>query len=122
MSYSIGQFSVLTKISIHTLRYYEKENLIIPNRKPNGRRYYVKQDIAWIEFIKRLKETGMRIQTIKKYAKLRAEGDKTMSERLTMLTLHYEYLKNEIAKSQDHLDKLALKIRFYQKNINKSDI
>ena len=33
-------------------------------------------------FIKRLKETGMPIKEIKKYAVLRAKGDDTLSERM----------------------------------------
>ena len=33
MNYSIGEFSKLTNLSIDTLRYYEKEGLITPERK-----------------------------------------------------------------------------------------
>ena len=37
MDYSIGEFSKATGLGIHTLRYYEHENLIIPLR--NSRQY-----------------------------------------------------------------------------------
>ncbi|WP_201765758.1 MerR family DNA-binding transcriptional regulator [Treponema primitia] len=36
MEYSIGEFSRLTSVGIHTLRYYEQENLILPNLSPMG--------------------------------------------------------------------------------------
>jgi DNA-binding transcriptional MerR regulator len=85
MGYSIGEFSSITGISIHTLRYYEKENLIIPERRENGRRCYSDGDVAWIQFIKRLKDTGMPIKEIQKYARLRARGDSTLEERMEML-------------------------------------
>ena len=85
MNYSIGEFSSLTNISIYTLRYYEKENLIIPSRKENGNRCYSEKDIIWIEFIKRLKDTKMPIKGIKEYAALRADGDSTMNQRMEML-------------------------------------
>lgn len=32
MSYTIGQFAQLVSLSIDTLRFYEKEGLIIPKR------------------------------------------------------------------------------------------
>ena len=69
MEYSIGEFSKLTGLGIHTLRYYEHENLIIPDRNSSNRRRYSDRDIAWIDFIKRLKDTGMPIKEIKRYAK-----------------------------------------------------
>lgn len=119
MSYSIGEFSNLTNISIYTLRYYEKENLIIPNRKENGRRCYSENDIIWIEFIKRLKDTQMPIKEIQKYAKLRAAGDSTMDKRMEMLIKHRIALKEEIAKSNEHLKKLDDKINYYKVAINK---
>lgn len=119
MSYSIGEFSNLTNISIYTLRYYEKENLIIPNRKENGRRCYSENDVIWIQFIKRLKDTQMPIKEIQKYAKLRAAGDSTMDERMEMLIKHRIALKEEIAKSNEHLKKLDDKINYYKVAINK---
>ena len=121
MSYSIGKFSELTHISIHTLRYYEKEKLIIPGRQLNGRRSYTEKDITWIGFIKRLKDTGMPIKEIQKYAQLRALGDKTMQERMNLLTLHRDALEANILKMQENLENLDNKIQYYQQEINKID-
>lgn len=72
MDYSIGEFSRVTGLGIHTLRYYEHENLVSPSRNSSDRRRYSEKDIAWIAFIKRLKATGMPIKEIKKYVQLRA--------------------------------------------------
>ncbi len=65
MEYSIGEFSEVTGLGIHTLRYYEHEGLIAPMRNSSNRRRYSDRDIAWIDFIKRLKATGMPIKEIK---------------------------------------------------------
>ncbi|MEC0206966.1 MerR family transcriptional regulator [Paenibacillus lautus] len=119
MEYIISEFSAITGISIYTLRYYEKEKLIIPNRKENGRRCYSDSDITWIQFIKRLKGTGMPIKEIQKYAELRAKGDTTMVERMEMLVQHRVVLKEEIVKLLEHLDNLDDKINYYQTEINK---
>lgn len=120
MDYSIGEFSEVTGLGIHTLRYYEHEGLIIPMRNSSNRRRYSDKDIAWISFIKRLKATGMPIKEIKRYAVLRAEGDSTLAERMEMLIQHRQSLKEQIRQLQEHKDKLDEKIAFYRHEIAQS--
>ena len=117
MDYSIGEFSKVTGLGIHTLRYYEHENLIIPLRNASNRRRYSEKDIAWISFIKRLKATGMPIKEIKKYAALRAKGNITLSERMEMLIQHRQSLNEQIRQLQEHEAMLDEKIAFYQREI-----
>lgn len=114
MEYSIGGFSALTGLSAHTLRYYEQEGLIMPARNQTGRRRYSESDLAWIEFIRRLKDTGMPIKDICRYAQLRAQGDSTLPERMEMLTAHMERLSGQISFLLDHMAKLEEKIEFYR--------
>ncbi len=118
MEYSIGEFSKLTGLSIHTLRYYEYEQLIVPMRNKNNIRRYSDKDIAWIDFIKRLKDTGMPIKKIKEYAKLRSKGDITLFKRMEMLIQHYGFLEKQISILQEHKEKLDQKIKYYQVQIN----
>lgn len=118
MNYSIGEFSKITNLSIYTLRYYENQKLIIPNRYPNGRRYYTEADISWIEFIKRLKDTGMPLKDIQKYALLRSQGDSTMEDRMDLLIEHKAQLESQISQLNDHLEKLNNKIQYYAHAIN----
>ena len=117
MDYSIGEFSKVTGLGIHTLRYYEHEGLIIPLRNSSNRRRYSEKDIAWIAFIKRLKATGMPIKEIKKYAVLRAKGDVTLSERMEMLIQHRQSLNEQISRLQEHEAMLDEKIAFYRQEI-----
>lgn len=119
MEYSIGDFSKLVGLSIYTLRFYEAEGLIIPDRQANGRRVYSEADREWIQFIKRLKETKMPIKEIQKYAELRAKGDSTLISRMEMLTGHRISLKKEIEDLQEHLEALDVKIENYQGQIKK---
>lgn len=122
MNYAIGAFALLTSLSIHTLRYYEKEKLLTPSRKKNGRRCYSEDDVIWIQFIKRLKDTAMPIKEIQQYALLRRTGDTTLYERMQMLISHRTALDTQITKLQDHLGKLDDKIDFYQKEIQKQTL
>ena len=119
MEYSIGDFSKLTELGIHTLRYYEHEGLIAPERNSSNRRCYSDKDFTWIEFIKRLKDTGMPIKEIRHYAKLRAAGNPTLSERMEMLAQHQQALNEQIAQLQEHKIKLDEKIEFYKKEIER---
>lgn len=75
------------------------------------------KDRTWIEFIKRLKDTGMPIKEIKEtkhYARLRADGDSTLSKRMGMLIEHRHTLNKQIAQLQEHKMKLDEKIEYYQ--------
>ena len=119
LEYSIGEFSRLTGLGIHTLRYYEQEGLIAPERNSGNRRRYSERDVAWISFIKRLKDTGMPIKEIKRYAQLRAEGNPTLQARLEMLVQHRQALNEQIMQLQEHRDRLGEKIDFYRNEIGK---
>lgn len=98
MEYSIGEFSKLTGLGIHTLRYYEQEGLITPERNSRNRRCYSDKDLAWIQFIKRLRDTGMPVKAMQHYARLRAEGTVTLQERMDMLIAYREALGEQIRR------------------------
>ncbi|MDQ0204808.1 MerR family transcriptional regulator [Pectinatus haikarae] len=116
---TIGELSKKTNISEYILRYYEKKRLLRVSRDRIGRRCYAENDISWIFFIKRLKDTGMLLKDIEKYANLRYEGDSTMPERLAMLQEHRVYILREQRKWAEYLKNLDSKISFYQEEINK---
>lgn len=114
MSYAIGQFSKLTGLTGPTLRYYEQEGLLSVQRDAAGRREYTEQDVEWLHFIKRLKETGMPIREIRRYAHLRYQGDSTIQERLAMLEEHHKKVLEEQQKLAGNLRKLEEKLSFYR--------
>ncbi len=120
LEYSIGEFSKLTGLGVHTLRYYEQEDLITPERNSGNRRCYSDKDLAWIQFIKRLKDTGMPIKAIQRYARLRAEGTATLQERMEMLIAHREALGEQIGQLQEHIAKLDDKIAFYRQEMKRA--
>jgi DNA-binding transcriptional MerR regulator len=122
MSYSIGEFSKLSGISIDTLRYYEKEKLIVVERDSSSRRKYTDLDIQWIAFIKRLKETGMPIKQIRRYAVLRYQGDSTLRERLVMLKEHRSYVVAQKESWDANLKHLDEKMKTYEEKINAAKV
>ncbi|WP_109078371.1 MerR family transcriptional regulator [Aggregatibacter kilianii] len=110
----IGKFSVLTGITPHTLRFYEREGLIQVQRDGGGRRYYSEKDVEWAKFVQRLKETGMPLKDIRTYAKWRDEGDSTIALRLALLEQHQSYVLQEKQKWEAYLVNLNRKIALYQ--------
>ncbi|MEN9659083.1 MAG: hypothetical protein RL571_2548 [Pseudomonadota bacterium] len=57
---SISEVAMRSGLSMDTLRYYEKIGLIdaVP-RALNGQRRYREDDLRWIDFLLRLRATGM---------------------------------------------------------------
>ncbi|UQS82662.1 MerR family transcriptional regulator [Bombilactobacillus folatiphilus] len=113
-TYEIGTFSQKTGLSESTLRYYEKEQLIQPQRHANGHRYYTDKDADWLKFLDHLKGTGMSIKDLKIYINWRAQGDQTIPQRLALLKqTKAEFLKN-LEDIQHHLQILNDKINWYE--------
>ncbi len=113
----IGEMAQRTDLPESTLRYYEKKGLLKVARDSGGRRDYEESDIAWIRFIRRLKETGMLLKDIKQYSELRYRGQSTMPKRLEILLQHREYVEEQYRKWQEYLQNLDDKIVFYQQSI-----
>ncbi|NRA53047.1 MAG: MerR family transcriptional regulator [Gammaproteobacteria bacterium] len=111
---NIKKFSNITNISCYTIRYYEKIGLLKNvARNSSGHRWFSEQDIIWLEFIKRLKETDMPLDKILKYANLRDEGASTSQLRMQILQQHAVMLEDKITAEQFHLKKLKEKIGYY---------
>ncbi|TKI56742.1 MerR family transcriptional regulator [Brevibacillus antibioticus] len=116
--YTIGEVAHLLGISTHTLRYYEKEKIIIPDRTESGDRRYNDSHIRWLQFVIKLKETQMPISKIKQYASLFLEGEHTTIARLTLLEEHKRYIEQQIKMLIDVDDMLERKIVAYKDSIS----
>lgn len=113
----IGEIARATGLTVSKLRYYEKHGLIRVDRDSSGLRSYSDNDIEWIKFIQRLKDTGMLIRDIKTYAELRYCGRSTMPERLEMLKNHRDYVLEQQQRWREYLQNLDDKIAFYENEI-----
>lgn len=112
--FTIQEVAEATGLSVHTLRYYERINLIHPiNRADNTHRRYSEGDIGWIEFLKKLRATGMSIQDMQHYAELQRKGDATLPERVEMLKALQCEVETRIDELQEHLKLIRYKIEIY---------
>ncbi len=119
---TIGLFAKKCGISEDTLRYYEKIGLIRRiQRDTAGRRSFGSEDLAWIEFVKRLKDTGMPLAEIKRYADLREKGRSTVQERYRLLKQHAAILMDRIRVDSMNLGLLRQKMAFYKREIARKE-
>jgi DNA-binding transcriptional MerR regulator len=111
---SIRQTADATGLSVHTLRYYERIGLLDPLlRGPDGHRRFQAIDLAWIEFLTRLRATGMSIKDMGRFAQLRRQGPKTIGLRRRMLENHAATVERQMAALSDSLRVVREKIETY---------
>jgi DNA-binding transcriptional MerR regulator len=113
---NIKEFTKKTGLSAHTLRYYEKIGLMSNiKRDARGYRFYQQRDVIWVDFIQKLKITGMSLNDIRKYFTLIQQGDKTISTRKKLLENHCLKVKNELEKLQKSFKQIKCKVKTYRK-------
>lgn len=67
--YSSGQFARLAGVSLKTIRFYDKKNILKPSyRNASGARFYTEEDFAKLQQILLLKYLGLALEDIKELA------------------------------------------------------
>lgn len=114
--FSIQQVASMTGLSTHTLRYYEKIGLIKNvQRDQTGYRQYTDVDLAWIQFLIRLRVTGMPMLKMKQFSDLRQKGDSTITARKELLEEHYKDVLGKIEELELNSERIEEKIAHYKK-------
>jgi len=106
--FTIQQVAKKTGLSIHAyvITKYEKVGLLTPiQRASNGHRRYSSEDITWLEFLVRLRETGMSIQKVLAFADLVRQHPNEVGGRCVLLEEHRDrnciFWKRYLEKEQD---------------------
>lgn len=115
MSYTTAQAAQKMGISAHTLRFYDKEGLL-PNvgRDEHGNRRFTDNDLQWLSLLQCLKNTGMSLKDIKRFAKCTTIGNSTIEERLAFFENQTQNVKQQISELKRYLSLLEYKVAFYQ--------
>ncbi|SCG48224.1 MerR family transcriptional regulator [Micromonospora coxensis] len=101
--------------SLDTLRYYEKIGLLSGvGRTSGGRRVFTDDDLGWLELFRCLRDTGMPIAQMCRYAELAREGEHTAGQRQELLERHAERVEDQMALLRRQYDHLRAKIRYYE--------
>ncbi|MGJ5176018.1 MerR family transcriptional regulator [Bradyrhizobium oligotrophicum] len=110
----IGELARQSGLTPHTIRYYERIGLLPrADRDRQQQRDYDASILTWIEFLGRMKATGMPIRDMLRYAELRARGAATEPERRQLLERHRDAVRAQVAALQECLLVLDGKIAGY---------
>jgi len=116
VSLSIAEAAQASGLSAYTLRYYEQIGLIAPIDRRSGARRYSDTDMRWLEFLVRLRATGMSMRDMQRYAQLLRQGNaaSSLAERQALLEEHAARLEAGMRAQRETLQYIRKKIRLYE--------
>ncbi|MDF5753290.1 MerR family transcriptional regulator [Spongiactinospora sp. TRM90649] len=114
--YTPAQAVERTGFSLDTLRYYERIGLLEPvTRNAAGQRRFSERDIGWLGMVRCLRDTGMPIAEMLRFAKLTRAGDHTITDRVAVLAEHDRRVEAEIGNLRDQQRAIQSKISWYRR-------
>jgi DNA-binding transcriptional MerR regulator len=115
---TISDAARIAGVTAHTLRYYERAGLLDPvDRAGSGHRRYAEEDLARIQFLTKLRSTGMPIRTVRQYADLMRRGDGTHQARMALLEAHRDAVREHLEETARNLELIDRKIDFYRERL-----
>jgi DNA-binding transcriptional MerR regulator len=116
-SLSISEAAERTGLSTHTLRYYEREGLMLSgvDRASSTHRRYSDADITWVDFLTKLRSTAMPIAKVREYVDLVRLGEDSTPARLALLLAHRDSVVAQLDEMTNSLAAIDYKIATYRK-------
>lgn len=124
--YRISEVAKQTGFTEHTLRYYEKIGLFSSSARQSGRRLYTEGDVRLLQFMKRLKNTGMSLENIQQFLvdgcilennDLTAEKGKKIVKRMEILQRHLLSLELQREEIDQVISLTKEKLAFYEEMV-----
>ena len=117
---SIGDVARETGLSVHALRFYEREGLLLSQhvaRASGGHRRYTAEDVRWLGICIKLRRSGMPLAKIRRFAELVREGPGNEQERLTLLRAHERHVRSQLAELEECLRIISRKVGVYEQHL-----
>ncbi|MFA7761144.1 MerR family transcriptional regulator [Streptomyces sp. NRRL S-448] len=115
----IGEVAERTGLGVHALRFYEREGLLVGPvaRTSAGRRRYAPVDVEWLSICVRLRESGMPLADLKRFAELVRHGPGNEVERLRLLDVHRQRVEERIQALEECRSVIARKVDVYAEHL-----
>lgn len=113
VEYTIGEMAKLYHVSTDTLRYYEKEGLLIPKRSKNGYRVYTLFDTWKLNVISMMKRLGVSLGEIKSFL-----DQRSVDREKELLKEEAMYIKEQMASLQEQLHHIEEGLRILEDAVN----
>ncbi|MEE1819776.1 MerR family transcriptional regulator [Streptomyces sp. SP18ES09] len=116
---SIGEVAERTGLTVHALRFYEREGLLVgPVRRTSGGwRRYTTVDVEWLQICVRLRESGMPLADLKRFAELVRQGQGNEAERLRLLDAHRQRVEEQIQALEECRSLITWKVAVYAEHL-----
>lgn len=117
---SIGDVAQRTGLTVHALRFYEREGLMLSQHIPRGtggHRRYTPMDVKWLVLCIKLRASGMPLAQIHRYAELVREGPGNEQERLDLLREQQARVEGQLAELKECHRIITRKVRIYQQHL-----
>jgi Hg(II)-responsive transcriptional regulator len=93
----IGQLAQLAKVTVQTLRFYERKGLLPPPpRRLSGYREYPEETVGIVRFIQRAQELGFTLREIKELLDLRKVARSTCGDVVVVAQRKIEEIDKKI--------------------------
>lgn len=110
---SISEVSELLGITAHTARYYERAGLLEVARSHSGHRVYYSATVERLDFLVRMRTSGMGISELRRYVDLVRAGDATTPQRLQIMLDQRDRIKAQLHELELALTTTDYKIAKY---------
>ncbi|WP_024761556.1 MerR family transcriptional regulator [Streptomyces exfoliatus] len=119
----IGEVAERTGLTVHALRFYEREGLLVGpiRRTSGGRRRYTTLDVDWLLICVRLRESGMPLADLKRFAELVRHGPGNEAERLRLLDAHRQRVDARIQALEECRSVITWKVGVYAEHLARGE-
>ena len=106
---TIGKVAALSSTTTDTLRFYERERLLMPKKAANGYRQYGEDAVQRIQFIKHAQQCGFTLAEIREMLDLRRQGTaccndvRTLTVEKKLQVEHKIRALQAMSRALDHL-------------------
>lgn len=115
MTYTIGEISKRTGLTISQLRFYDKEGLMpYVKRNASGNREFTESDAQFLGIITCLKRSGVPLKKIRQFVDWVMLGDSTIDARLNFMREQKKYLERQMDELGACMRVVEGKIEYYE--------
>jgi len=98
--YTTGELAKLTQVSVRTIQYYDKKNLLKPSHLyENGKRIYTEADLNKLKLILLLKNLGLSLKSIDEIL----DSQNSMKVMNLLLEQQLRFLHDQLKTSKDQI-------------------
>lgn len=117
-TYSIRDAARIIGIPATTIRYYDKEGLLMVQRSDSGRRVFTDNDLAMMRVIECPKSTGLSLKEIRHYTELCKQGDASLQARYDMFAKQRDVINEQIEQLMRMRAIVDFKLDYYRTAID----